>query len=110
MQHSQSDIRPSHSDGSLVLDIHEAQPQNHGVELGGLFQQVVEVVRGPFNEPRQLFFFLFLDSLWVEGDVVLSECGNSTLVEQEFNAEGPEIEAHKRTKKRFVGEKSGHDG
>lgn len=67
-------------------------------------------MRGPLHKDRQLFCFLLLDRLRVEGDFVFLQRGGAPLVEEEFHGEGPHVEADEGAEKGFVGEESGGHG
>lgn len=77
MKDSQTNIAPSQSYSSLILDIQHTQGKNNCIVLGRLFKQVVEIIRRPLHVRRKFLSLLLFNSSWVEDDVVLGKCWNA---------------------------------
>lgn len=99
---SQANVAPCHASRNFVVNVQQGQGQDCCIELGGLLQEVVEVVCRPLDEGRKFCGLFLLDLLGIEVDVVFGEGGGSAPVEETFDCESPEAETDKGAQQRLA--------
>lgn len=99
---SQANVAPCHTSSDSIVDVQQGQGQDCCIELSGLLQEIVEVVRRPLDEGRKFCGLFLLDLLRIEVDVVFSKGGRSAPVEETFDCKSPETETDKGAQERLA--------
>ena len=104
---SQANVAPRHTSSDFVVDVQQGQGQDCCIELSGLLQEVVEVIRRPLDEGRKFCGLFLLNLLRIEVDVVFGEGRGSAPVKKTFDCESPETETDEGAQERLAANDEG---